>query len=49
LAVAKICHSERSEEPVFAFVFAVAFALLSVIPEGNLLLRRLTAEGCSHL
>jgi hypothetical protein len=31
----KNCHSERSEEPAFA----VAFASLSVIPAGNLLLR----------
>jgi hypothetical protein len=29
------CHSEGSEEPAFAFAFA--FAVLSVIPEGNLL------------
>jgi hypothetical protein len=32
------CHSERSEEPAFVFVFAFALAFLSVIPEGNLLL-----------
>jgi hypothetical protein len=31
----KICHPERSEGP--ASVFAVAFAFLSVIPEGHLL------------
>jgi hypothetical protein len=33
-----ICHPERSEGPAFALALALAFAFLSVIPEGNPLL-----------
>jgi len=44
--LSKPCHPEQSEGPAFALAFALALAVLSVIPEGNLLL--LSSQSKPH-